>query len=138
LAAAVAEAAGEPVSFTHLYDLSWPIRKKIETIATRMYGAGGVSFEPKAERQLDIAEALGFGALPVCMAKTPLSLSHDPALKGRPTGFTVPVKELRILAGAGFVTAVCSGIQLMPGLPRRPAGERIDLDTETGQITGLS
>jgi formate--tetrahydrofolate ligase len=72
------------------------------------------------------------------MAKTPLSLSHDPTLKGRPSGFTLPIKELRILAGAGFLTAVCSGIQLMPGRPKRPIGERIDLDPETGQITGLS
>jgi formate--tetrahydrofolate ligase len=72
------------------------------------------------------------------MAKTPLSLSHDPSLKGRPTGFTVPIKELRILAGAGFLTAVCSGIQLMPGLPTHPAGEHIDIDPETNHIVGLS
>jgi formate--tetrahydrofolate ligase len=72
------------------------------------------------------------------MAKTPLSLSHDPTVKGRPTGFTVPIKELRILAGAGFVTAVCSGIQLMPGLPRTPIGERIRLDLTSGKIVGLS
>ena len=104
LAVAVVKACRQPAQFAHLYELSWPIRKKIETIATKMYGAGGVAFEPEAERQMDMAEALGFGQLPVCMAKTPLSLSHDPALKGRPTGFTVPIKELRILAGAGFVT----------------------------------
>jgi len=138
LAAAVVKACDQPSHFAHLYDLSWPIRKKIETIATTMYGAEGVKFEPKAERQIDMAESLGFGQLPVCMAKTPLSLSHDPALKGRPTGFIVPIKELRILAGAGFVTAVCSGIQLMPGLPKKPVGERIDLDPETGDIVGLS
>jgi formate--tetrahydrofolate ligase len=138
LAAAVLKASERPANFTHLYDVMWPIKRKIETIATRMYGAADVKFEPDAERQLDMAEALGFGQLPVCMAKTPLSLSHDPALKGRPTGFTLPIKELRILAGAGFVTAVCSGIQLMPGLPKRPAGERIDLDPRTGEIVGLS
>lgn len=138
LAAAVMNASERPANFTHLYDLTWPIRKKIETIATSMYGAADVKFEPDAERQVDMAEALGFGQLPVCMAKTPLSLSHDPALKGRPRGFTLPIKELRILAGAGFVTAVCSGIQLMPGLPKRPAGERIDLDPRTGEIVGLS
>lgn len=138
LAAAVVKASERPANFAHLYDLAWSIRKKIETIATRMYGAADVKFEPDAARQLDLAEALGFGQLPVCMAKTPLSLSHDPALKGRPTGFTLPIKELRILAGAGFVTAVCSGIQLMPGLPKRPAGERIDLDPRTGEIVGLS
>jgi formate--tetrahydrofolate ligase len=72
------------------------------------------------------------------MAKTPLSLSHDPTLKGRPTEFTLPIKELRLLAGAGFVTAVCSGIQLLPGLPKKPAGERIDVDQSTGEIVGLS
>ena len=138
LAAAVVRACDQPSQFAHLYELSWPIRKKIETIATKMYGAEGVKFEPEAERQIDMAEDLGFGRLPVCMAKTPLSLSHDPALKGMPNGFTVPIKELRILSGAGFVTAVCSGIQLMPGLPKRPVGERIDLDRETGEIVGLS
>jgi formate--tetrahydrofolate ligase len=138
LASAVVKACDRPSHFTHLYELSWPIRTKIETIATRMYGAQGVKFEPEAERQMEGAEALGFGQLPVCMAKTPLSLSHDPALKGRPTGFTVPIKELRILAGAGFLTAVCSGIQLMPGLPKKPAGERIALDPVSGEIVGLS
>ena len=138
LADAVIRAVEQPANFTHLYDVNWPIRKKINTIATKMYGAAGVSFEPEAEHQVDAAEALGFGHLPVCMAKTPLSLSHDPSLKGRPTGFTVPIKELRILAGAGFVTAVCSGIQLMPGLPKKPAGERIDLDPVSGEIVGLS
>ncbi|MGQ0556414.1 MAG: formate--tetrahydrofolate ligase [Nitrospiraceae bacterium] len=138
LAAAVLKASERPAQFRHLYDVSWPIRKKIETIATQMYGAAGVSFEPEAERQIDTAEALGYGGLPICMAKTPLSLSHDPTLKGRPTGFTVPIKELRILAGAGFVTAVCSGIQLMPGLPKKPVGERITLDPTSGKIVGLS
>ena len=138
LAAAVVKVSERPAHFKHLYELSWPIRKKIETIATRMYGAAGVTFEPEAERQIETAEALGYGGLPICMAKTPLSLSHDPTLKGKPTGFTVPIKELRILAGAGFVTAVCSGIQLMPGLPKKPAGERIDLDPTSGKIVGLS
>jgi len=138
LALAVARASERPTEFTHLYELSWPMRKKIQTIATEMYGAAAVQFSQEAERQIDRAEALGFGALPVCMAKTPLSLSHDPTLKGRPTGFTVPIRELRVLAGAGFVTAVCSGVQLMPGLPKKPAGERIGLDPKTGKIVGLS
>lgn len=138
LAAAVAKAAKNSTPFNHLYELSWPIRKKIETIATHMYGAAKVTFEPEVEQQMDTAEALGFGHLPICMAKTPLSLSHDPSLKGRPTGFTIPIRELRILAGAGFITAVCSGIQLMPGLPKRPAGERIDFDSATGKVVGLS
>lgn len=138
LARAVIRAVRQPSSFSHLYDLSWPVRKKIETIAAKMYGASGVSFEPQAERDIDLIQQLRYDTLPICMAKTPLSLSHDPALKGRPTGFTLPVKEVRLLAGAGFLTAVCSGIQLMPGLPKKPAGERIGLDPETGQIVGLS
>ena len=103
-----------------------------------MYGASGVSFEPQAEEDMELATQLGYERLPVCMAKTPLSLSHDPALKGRPTGFTLPIKEVRLLAGAGFLTAVCSGIQLMPGLPKKPAGERIGLDPQTGEMVGLS
>ena len=138
LARAVIRAAGSPSSFSHLYDLAWPTKRKIETIAMKMYGASGVSFDPQAERDMDLARQLGYEALPICMAKTPLSLSHDPALKGRPKGFTLPIKEVRLLAGAGFLTAVCSGIQLMPGLPKKPAGERIDLDPKTGQIVGLS
>ncbi len=138
LARAVIRAAAQPSTFSYLYDHTWPIKKKIETIATKMYGAAGVSFDSDSERQIELANQLGFHPLPICMAKTPLSLSHDPTLKGRPTGFTVPIKELRILAGAGFLTAVCSGIQLMPGLPKKPAGERIDLDPDTGEIVGLS
>lgn len=138
LAHAVIAAANQPASFSHLYELAWPIKKKIETIAAVMYGAGAVSYEAAAEQQIELAARLGYGQLPICMAKTPLSLSHDPALKGRPTGFTLPIKELRLLAGAGFLTAVCSGIQLMPGLPKKPAGERIDVDGGSGAIIGLS
>jgi formate--tetrahydrofolate ligase len=138
LAAAVVKATEQGAKFTHLYDVSCSIREKIETISTKMYGAAGVTYSPGAEQQLDLVETLGFGQLPVCMAKTPLSLSHDPMLKGRPTGFILPIKELRLLAGAGFVTAVSSGIQLLPGLPKRPVGERIDLDPSTGEIVGLS
>lgn len=138
LARAVIRAAAQPSSFSHLYDTTWPIQQKIETIAMKMYGAAGVSFEKSAEQQIELIECLGYEQLPICMAKTPLSLSHDPALKGRPTGFTLPVREVRLLAGAGFLTALCSGIQLMPGLPKRPAGERIGLDPQTGEIVGLS
>jgi len=138
LARAVIRAAAHPSSFSHLYELSWPTTKKIETIAMRMYGASRVFFEPQAERDIDLARQLGYDTLPVCMAKTPLSLSHDPALKGRPTGYTLPIKEVRLLAGAGFLTAVCSGIQLMPGLPKKPAGERIGLDPQTSQTVGLA
>ncbi len=138
LARVVAAACDRPAAFAPLYADEAPIKQKIETVARRIYGAAGVLYEEQAEAQIEQAARLGFGRFPVCMAKTPLSLSHDPALKGRPSGFTLPVKELRILAGAGFLTAVCSGIQLMPGLPKKPAGERMDLDPETGEIVGLS
>jgi formate--tetrahydrofolate ligase len=138
LARAVVRAASQGSSFIPLYETTWPIEKKIEAIAARMYGAAAVSFAPEVRAQIDRAVQLGYGNLPICMAKTPLSLSHDPALKGKPTGFTLPIQELRILAGAGFLTAVCSGIQLMPGLPKKPAGERIGLDPMTGGIVGLA
>lgn len=138
LAQAVVRATEMPSSFRHLYETAWPIKKKIQTIATEIYGAAGVSFDQAAERDIEVAGQLGLDQLPICMAKTPLSLSHDPALKGRPTGFTLPIKEVRMLAGAGFLTAVCSGIQLMPGLPKKPAGERIGIDPATGEVVGLS
>ena len=138
LAKAVVRATEETSTFRHLYDVVWPIKKKIQTIATQMYGASAVSFDAEAERDIEVAQQLGLDRLPICMAKTPLSLSHDPTLKGRPSGFTLPIKEVRMFAGAGFLTAVCSGIQLMPGLPKKPAGERIGIDPGTGEIIGLS
>ena len=138
LARAVVKVAAQGSQFRHLYDVAWPIKKKIETIATTVYGAASVSYSPQAERDVELATRLGFDHLPICMAKTPLSLSHDPAVKGRPSGFAIPIQELRILAGAGFLTALCSGIQLMPGLPKKPAGERIDVDPQSGEIVGLA
>lgn len=138
LARAVMSACRTPKRFEPLYDAAWPIKRKIETIATRMYGAVGVRYEAQAERDIERATRWGFDRWPICMAKTPLSLSHDPTLRGRPSGFTVPIKELRILAGAGFLTAVCSGIELLPGLPTHPSGEHIDLDPDTGEIVGLT
>lgn len=138
LARAVLAACERPSAFAPLYRDEDPIARKIETVATRLYGAAGVSFDERAAAQIEQAERLGAGRFPVCMAKTPLSLSHDPVLKGRPTGFVLPITEVRLLAGAEFVTAICSGIQLMPGLPKRPAGERIGLDPATGEIVGLS
>ncbi|MGH7253159.1 MAG: formate--tetrahydrofolate ligase, partial [Nitrospiraceae bacterium] len=138
LAQAVVKACDRPSAYAPLYPDAASIKQKIETIARRMYGAAGVRYEERADAQIEMASTLGFGRLPICMAKTPSSLSPDPALKGRPSGFTVPIKELRIAAGAGFLTAICSGIQLMPGLPKRPAGELIDLDPDTGEIVGLS
>jgi formate--tetrahydrofolate ligase len=137
LARVVVDACRQSSAYRPLYPDSASIKEKIETIATRIYGAGAVAYEPAAEAQIQLASRLGYDRLPICMAKTPFSLSHDPALKGRPSGFILPVRELRMLAGAGFLTAVCSGIQLMPGLPSNPAGEQIDLDGQTGQIRGL-
>jgi len=137
LAEAVMAACEQPAAFAPLYSDGASIKEKIEVVAKRLYGAAAVQYEEQAEAQIETATRLGFATLPVCMAKTPLSLSHDPKLLGRPTGFTLPVRDLRILAGAGFVTAVCSGIQLMPGLPTRPVGERIDLDPDTGEIVGM-
>lgn len=138
LADAVVQACRRPATPQLLYADTATITDKIETIAGRMYGAAGVVYEDAARVQIDTATKLGFSRWPICMAKTSLSLSHDPALPGRPGGFTLPVKEVRTLAGAGFLTALCSGIQLMPGLPSAPAGERIDIDPETGRILGLS
>ena len=138
LADAVVAACRQRSDFKLLYPDSMPIKQKIETVARRMYGADGVVFEAGVDEAIQTATRLGFGEWPVCLAKTPLSLSHDPALKGRPKGFRVPIRELRISAGAEFVTAVCSGIQLMPGLPTHPAGERIDFDSEKGRVVGLS
>ena len=138
LAKAVVKATEKASAFRHLYDVDWPIKRKIQTIATQMYGASAVSFAVQADDDIEVAQQVGLDRLPICMAKTPLSLSHDPALKGRPLGFTLPIKEVRMLAGAGFLTAICSGIQLMPGLPKKPAGERIGIDPGTGEIVGLS
>lgn len=138
LAKAVIKAASARSSFRYLYEIDWTIKKKIETIAGTVYGASAVSYDALAEQQIDLAGSMGHHRLPICMAKTPLSLSHDPTVKGRPSGFTLPIKEIRVLAGAGFLTAVCSGIQLMPGLPKKPAGERIGLDPQTGEIVGLA
>ena len=137
LAAAVWAAAeqGAP-DFKLLYPDDMPLTEKIETIATRIYGADGVDFLPAAKRQLAQYEALGFGNLPICMAKTQYSLSHDAALKGRPSGFRVPIREVRLSAGAGFVTPLAGEMRTMPGLPSRPGGENIDIDAD-GEIVGL-
>jgi formate--tetrahydrofolate ligase len=115
-----------------------PLAKKIETIATRIYGADGVDIAPAAAKRLARLEELGYGHLPICMAKTQYSLSHDASRLGRPTGFRVPVKAVTLAAGAGFITAVCGDMRLMPGLNKSPGGERIDLDLEHGgEIVGL-
>jgi formate--tetrahydrofolate ligase len=137
LAEAVVEAAEEPSEFRFLYRGDAPLREKIETIATKVYGADGVDYSPAAGRQLDSYERNGFGGLPVCIAKTHLSISSDPALKGAPTGWRLPVREVRASVGAGFVYPVCGDMRTMPGLPSHAAAERIDID-ENGEIVGLS
>lgn len=136
LADAVAHACAVPSSFELTYPDDEPIEAKIGSIARGIYGADGVEFSKDATRAIARFTAAGYGDLPVCMAKTHLSLSHDPELKGRPTGWTLPVRDIRLSAGAGFLYALCGDIMTMPGLPSHPAGERVDID-EDGQIVGL-
>jgi formate--tetrahydrofolate ligase len=136
LAEAVAEAASLPKNFRFLYDLSEPLPLKIERVAKIMYGADGVEFTDLAWARLEECRKLGWADFPVCLAKTHLSLSHDPSRKGRPRGFVLPVRDLRPMVGAGFLYALCGNISTMPGLPAHPAGERIDIDAE-GNVIGL-
>ena len=137
LAEAVWEAANDcSANFQLLYPDDMPLAEKIETIATRVYGGDGIEFLPAARKSLKQFEDLGYGNLPICMAKTQYSLSHDGSLKGRPTGFTVPIREVRLSAGAGFITPLCGEMRTMPGLPSRPGGEKIDIDAD-GNIIGL-
>ncbi len=136
LAEMVVSAASKPNEFHFLYDLDQPIKTKIETIAKEIYGAADVAYEPTAERQIRDYEATGFGKLPICMAKTHLSLSHDPTLKGVPTDFTLPIREVRASVGAGFIYPLCGTMQTMPGLSDHPAAEKVDIDAD-GNIVGL-
>jgi len=126
LAEAVVEACEKPNGFKFLYPLDWSIKQKIEKIAVDIYGADGVTYEPTAERQIKSFEEAGFGNLPICMAKTHLSLSHDAALKGRPKGFTVPIREVRASVGAGFIYPLLGIMRTMPGLPSRPVFMDVD------------
>jgi formate--tetrahydrofolate ligase len=137
LAAAVWAAAEEGApDFQLLYPDEAPLMDKIEAIATKIYGADGVDYLPAARKQLAHYEALGFGHLPICMAKTQYSLSADASLKGRPSGFRIPIREVRLSAGAGFITPLAGEMRTMPGLPSRPGGENIDIDAN-GEIVGL-
>lgn len=137
LGEAVVAACEQPSDFNFLYPLDKSIKEKIEIIARKMYGADGVEFSEKAEQQIASYTRNGFDKLPICMAKTHLSLSHDPTLKGAPTGFTVPVREVRASVGAGFLYPLLGTMSTMPGLPTRPAYYDIDLDLETGKVVGL-
>lgn len=137
LARVVVEAAEEPSQFRLLYPDSATLKEKIEAVATRIYGAAGVSYSPAANRQLESYERNGFGSLPVCIAKTHLSISSDPTLRGAPTGWTMPVREVRASVGAGFVYPICGDMRTMPGLGANPAAHIVDID-EHGDIQGLS
>jgi formate--tetrahydrofolate ligase len=136
LAEAVVEACEEPNEFRMLYEDGATLRQKIETIATEVYGADGVDYLPAAARHLDNYERAGFGRLPVCIAKTHLSISSDPKLPGAPKGWRLPVREARANVGAGFVYLVSGDMRTMPGLSRHPAAEQIDID-EDGNVVGL-
>jgi len=137
LAQAVVDACEKPGNFEFLYPLEWSIKQKIEKIARDIYGAEEITYEPLAEKQIKRYQDLGFGNMPICMAKTHLSISHDATLKGRPTGFSVPIREVRLSAGAGFIYPLLGTMRTMPGLPSKPAFMNVDYDFETGKIVGL-
>ena len=137
LAEAVWAASEDPSrSFRLLYPDDMPLTAKIETIVREIYGGDGIELTPVARKALAMYESMGFGHLPVCMAKTQYSISHDAALKGRPSGFTVPIRDVRLSAGAGFITPLCGEMRTMPGLPSVPGGTKIDIDAD-GNVVGL-
>lgn len=137
LAKAVVNAAEKPASFQYLYPLDKSIKEKIQIIAREVYGADGVDYSPESEEQIKAYTRLGFDRLPICMAKTHLSLTADPTIKGVPTGFRILVREVRASVGAGFLYPLLGKMSTMPGLPTRPAFYDIDLDLETGKVIGL-
>ena len=136
LAEAVASACEKPSRFRFLYDENASIKEKIATIAMKIYGAKDVAYDMIAEKKIKLYEKLGFDRVPICMAKTHLSISHDPKLKGAPEGFTLPIRDIRASVGAGFLYPLCGDMRTMPGLPSVPAFMNIDLD-EDGRVKGL-
>jgi formyltetrahydrofolate synthetase len=138
LAEAVVAACQKGSHFQFLYPLEMSIKEKIAVIVREMYGGSGVEYSPEAERKIALYTQCGFDRLPICMAKTHLSLSHDPTLKGVPTGFVVPVRDVRASVGAGFLYPLLGAMSTMPGLPTRPAYYEIDIDPQTGRVIGLS
>jgi formyltetrahydrofolate synthetase len=138
LAEAVIRASEKPADFKFIYPLDVPIKQKIETIAREVYGADGVDYSELAEERIAEYTRLGYDKLPICMAKTHLSLSHDPELKGVPKGYRIPIRDVSASIGAGFVYPLLGTMSTMPGLPTRPAYYDIDIDFETGRILGLS
>jgi formyltetrahydrofolate synthetase len=137
LAEAVVDATKKTNHFEFLYPLDWSIKQKIECIATKIYGADGVDYMPEAEAKIELYTRLGFDKLPMNMAKTHLSLTHDPAIKGRPTGWHLPIRDIRASVGAGFLYPLCGAMRTMPGLPTRPVFYDVDLDLQTGKVVGL-
>lgn len=137
LAEAVKLASNVQSSFRYLYSLDLTLKEKIKHIACQVYGAEDIALSDEAKVKLECYESLGFGRLPICMAKTHLSLSHDPALKGKPTGFVVPIRDVRASVGAGFVYPLVGSISTMPGLSTRPCFYDIDIDPNTEEISGL-
>jgi formyltetrahydrofolate synthetase len=138
LANAVVAACEKPGNFKFLYPLDWTIKQKIEAISREVYGADGVDYLPEAEERIAEYTRLGFDKLPICMAKTHLSLSADPALKGVPKGFRIPIRDVRASVGAGFLYPILGTMSTMPGLPTRPVFMEIDIEPDTGRIIGLS
>ena len=136
LAKAVIKMCDKKSDFKFLYPLDMPVKEKIELIAKKIYGAKDVIYAPEAERKIACYTKLGYDKLPICMAKTHLSLSHDPELKARPRDFTLPVRDVRISAGAGFLYPLCGEMCTMPGLPSVPAGTKVDIDKD-GKVLGL-
>jgi formyltetrahydrofolate synthetase len=136
LAEMVVTACDQPNDFKFLYPVDWPIKRKIEQIAKEVYRADGVDYTPEADKQIETFEKNGFGSLPICMAKTHLSFTADPAVKGAPTGFRLPIREVRASVGAGFIYPICGEMRTMPGLPKNPAAEQVDIGTD-GRVRGL-
>ena len=137
LGKAVIAASSKPKNFSLLYDLDGTVQDRIEKIGKVMYGADKVEFSELAQKKVDTYNKQGFGNLPICIAKTQYSLSHDPALKGAPTGFTIPIRDVRLAVGAGYLYALAADIQTIPGLPTAPGYINVDVDSETGEIEGL-
>jgi formyltetrahydrofolate synthetase len=137
LAKMVIAAAEKPNTFKFLYPLEWSIKQKIECVCKEIYGADGVDYSPEAEKKIALYTRLGFDKLPLCMAKTHLSLSHDPALKGVPKGYRIPIRDIRASVGAGFLYPLLGEMRTMPGLPTRPVFYDVDLDLKTGRVVGL-
>jgi len=137
LARKVESACQRRSDFRFLYDVEAPIKEKIEAIATKVYGADGVDYQPAAEEKVKLYTSLGYDKMPICMAKTHLSISHDPKLKNVPKGFRLPIRDIRASAGAGFLYPLCGDMQTMPGLSSHPSFEKVDFDFSTGRIVGL-